>query len=145
MTKKLLPKSLEDYLDRPYGGLFGNSALTKIVEEIVADPDMDYRPKYLEEVTGMRSPTVRDALKTLVRLGLLKNISADVQHPVYRVIVESKKFVALSFLAYAVLDDREGSDCMDTAILDYYHNDLIIKDKALTTPIEYNKLAATTK
>lgn len=32
-----------------------------------------------------------------------------------------EKFIALSLLAYALLDDRDKTRCMDTAILDYYH------------------------
>lgn len=91
--KKLpkLPEELEEYLNKPYGGLFGNTVLAQVVEEIIADPTMDYRPRYLEEMTGKRPPSIREALKTLVRLGLIENISSDVQHPVYRVVVESKK------------------------------------------------------
>jgi hypothetical protein len=52
--KKLpeLPEGLEEFLDKPYGGLFGNTVLARVVEEIVADPTMDYRPGYLEEKIG---------------------------------------------------------------------------------------------
>ncbi|CVK32078.1 hypothetical protein [Methanoculleus bourgensis] len=44
--KKLpkLPEELEEYLNKPYGGLFGNTVLAQVVEEIIADPTMDYRP-----------------------------------------------------------------------------------------------------
>ncbi len=115
-----LPKDLEEFLDKPYGGLFGNTVLAQVVEELVADPTMDYRPKYLEEMTGKKAPSVRESLRTLVRLGLIENVSDDLQHPVYRVVVGSKKFVALSLLAYAVIDDRDGTECMDAAIRDYY-------------------------
>ena len=40
--KKLpeLPGELEEFLDKPYGGLFGNTVLAQVVEEIVADPTM---------------------------------------------------------------------------------------------------------
>lgn len=126
-----LPENLEEFLDIPYGGLFGNSALAQIVEEIVADPTIHYRPKYLEELTGRKPKTVRDALQKLVQLGLIENVSKDSHHPVYRVVVESKKFIALSLLAYALLDDRDKTRCMDTAILDYYHKNLENQDKPL--------------
>ena len=42
-----LPEGFEEYLDKPYGGLFGNTVLAQVVEEIIADPTMDYRPGYL--------------------------------------------------------------------------------------------------
>ena len=131
--KKLpeLPEELEEFLDKPYGGLFGNTVLAQVVEEIVADPTMDYRPRYLEEMTGKKAPSIREALRVLVRLGLIENVSSDVQHPVYRVVVESKKFIALSLLAYAVIDDRDGTDCMNTAILDYYNRVLRAKAEPL--------------
>jgi len=121
--KKLpkLPEELEEYLNKPYGGLFGNTVLAQVVEEM----------------TGKRPPSIREALKTLVRLGLIENISSDVQHPVYRVVVESKKFVALSLLAYAVIDDRDGTDCMDTAILDYYNSSLRAKVEPLAIAMNY--------
>ncbi len=131
--KKLpeLPKELEEFLDKPYGGLFGNTVLAQVVEEIVADPTMDYRPRYLEEMTGKKAPSIREALRVLVRLGLIENVSSDVQHPVYRVVVGSKKFIALSLLAYAVIDDRDGTDCMNMAILDYYNRVLRAKAEPL--------------
>jgi len=134
MPEKILPQLPDDllnYLNKPYGGLFGNTTIAKIVEEIVADPTMEYHPKYLEEMTGVSAPAVRESLKTLTKLGLIDNISEDPRHPAYRVNIESKKFVALSLLAYAMLDDRDGSDCMNTAILDYYHSWLRYDDEPL--------------
>ncbi len=119
-----LPKELEKYLERPYGGLFGDSVIAQVVEEIVADPHSDYRPRDLEESTEASSPAIRKALNTLTFLGLLIKDASDKQHPVYRVNTKSKKFVALTFLAYAVLDDRDGTSCMDTAIRDYYNSAL---------------------
>lgn len=132
-----LPEGFEEYLDKPYGGLFGNTVLAQVVEEIIADPTMDYRPGYLEEMTGKKPPSIREALRVLVKLGLIENISSDVQHPVYRVIVELKKFIALSLLAYAVIDDRDGTDCMNTAILDYYNQSLRAKVEPLAVATNY--------
>jgi hypothetical protein len=119
-----LPKELERYLERPYGGLFGDTVIAQVVEEIVADPHSDYRPKDLEESTEASSPSVRKALSMLASLGLLTKDASDKQHPVYKVNTKSKKFVALTFLAYAVLDDRDGTSCMDTAVRDYYNSAL---------------------
>jgi hypothetical protein len=119
-----LPKELERYLERPYGGLFGDTVIAQVVEEIVADPHSDYRPKDLEDLTGASSPAVRKALSALTSLELLIKDASDSQHPVYRVNTKSKKFVALTLLAYAVLDDRDGTSCVDTTIRDYYNSAL---------------------
>ena len=108
----------EELTDVPYEGLFGDTVLARVVEEIIADPHSGYRPKDLEELIDASAPSVRDALVTLTRLGLI-NAPAG-KHPVYTVNKKSKKFVALTLLAYASLDDRERSECMDAAIKDYY-------------------------
>lgn len=110
----------EMYLNEPYGGLFGRTVMANVVEEMVADPTMEYRPRYLEEVTGKSGRSISDALKRLERLRLVERIERD--HPVYRVNVRSKKFVALTLLAYAMIDDRDGSECMDTAVRGYYNS-----------------------
>jgi DNA-binding transcriptional ArsR family regulator len=123
MGKKDLPvvsAEEEMYLNEPYGGLFGDTVLARMVEELIADPVQDFRPKYLENVTGKSESSIKTALRKLSALGLVEK-KGDDKHPVYRVIVESKKFAALSFLAYAMLDDRDGSDCMNTAVYDYYN------------------------
>ena len=115
-----LPKELERYVTKPYGGLFGNAVQIKVVEENVADPYSDYRPKDLEEMTGASAPSIRRVLNNLTTLGLLIKDSNDAQHPVYRPNLKTKKIVALTFLAYALADDRNGSEYMDSAILEYY-------------------------
>lgn len=123
MEKKDVPtiSAVEEmFLDEPYGGLFGDTVMARVVEELVSDPTQDFRPKYLVEMTGKSAKSVADALKKLSVLGLIEKTGDD-NHPVYRVIVSSKKFAALSFLAYAMLDDRDGSDCMHAAIASYYH------------------------
>jgi hypothetical protein len=115
----LLPADIEEHLDQPYGGLFGDSVNAKVIEEIISDPYSDYRPKFLEQMTGASPPSVRSALKILTSLGLLLKDSSDRQHPKFTVNFKSKKAVALTLLSYAVIDDREHSDCMDSAIMDY--------------------------
>ena len=64
---------------------------------------------------------------SLVDLGLLKKGNETGRHPVYRVNVASKKFVGLSVLAYVVLDDRDGTDCMADAVHDYYSK--VVREK----------------
>lgn len=106
-----------EFSDVPYAGLFGDTVIARVVEEIVADPHSVYHPRDLEELTGASAPRIRDALATLVRFGLLK--SAGGKHPAYTVDRTKKTFVALTLLAFATLDDRQGSDCMNTAVRHY--------------------------
>lgn len=129
MTKKVLPvlsAEEEMYLNEPYGGLFGDTVIAKVVEELVADPTMDYRPKYLEDVTGKSEKSIYNVLRKLSNLGLIEK-KGDGKHPIYRVRVESKKFAALSFLAYAMLDDRDRTECMNMAVSDYYNS--VLREK----------------
>ena len=106
-----------EFSDIPYAGLFGDTVMARVVEEIVADPHSVYHLKDLEDLTGNSAPRIRDALTMLTSLGLLK--SSGGKHPAYTVDMSKKTFVALTLLAYAVLDDREGSDCMETAVRHY--------------------------
>lgn len=122
-----LPSKYEIFAFKPYGGLFGDNVQINIIEEIVADPYNDYRPRYFEEITGASPPTIRKALSNLTNIGLLEKDTSDSQHPVYRLNLNSKKQHALTFLSFASVDDRDGSDCMDQAILDYFMK--IIKPK----------------
>jgi len=69
-----LPKELEMYVDKPYGGLFGDNTQIRIILEIVADPYRYYRPKDFEELIGASAPSIRTALKNLTDLGLLKKM-----------------------------------------------------------------------
>ncbi|MCK4734335.1 MAG: hypothetical protein KAT65_17910 [Methanophagales archaeon] len=124
-------------MNRPYGGLFGNSVQINVVEEIVADPYSDYRPKDLEEIIGASAPSIRRALQNLTNLGLLIKDVGDAQHPVYRPNLDSNKIVALTFLAYAMIDDRDGSECMNTAISDYYMRVLRQEELAVATDTKY--------
>jgi hypothetical protein len=141
-TLPKLPKELERYVNKPYGGLFGKSVQIKVVEEIVADPYSDYHPKDLEEMTGASAPSIRRVLNDLTTLGLLIKDSSDAQHPVYRPNLQSKKITALTFLAYAMIDDRDGSECMNTAISDYYMKVLRPEVVSVATDIPYSYLGA---
>lgn len=114
----------KDLIDKPYGGLFGDNALLRIIEEIVADPYTYYRPKDFEEVTDSSAPSVRKALTMLTKMGLLEKDSRDPQHPVYHPAAGSKTLLALTFLSYAMIDDRDGTDCLKSAIMDYYVKDM---------------------
>jgi len=114
--------SPEEFSDIPYAGLFGDTVIARVVEEIIADPHSVYRPKDLEDLTEASSPSIREALITLTKFGLLT--SSGGKHPAYTVNRSMKTFIALTFLAYGVLDDRKKSDCMNTAIHYYCENAL---------------------
>ena len=141
----LLPRELEDYLGKPYGGLFGTGVNARVVEQVVADPYRDYRPKDLMELEKASAPAIRRALADLTRLGLLVRDRSDRQHPVYRVDRSSKKLVALTLLAYASLDDRDGCNCMDAAVLEYCRTDLreALMPSVVVTETEFPSIGAT--
>jgi hypothetical protein len=113
-----LPEKFENYINKPYGGLFGENVQIEIIQEIVADPYRSYRPKDFEDMIGATAPPVRKALNSLTALGLLEK--GLTKHPIYQPNLKSKKIVALTFLAFASVDDRDGSDYMDGAIVDYF-------------------------
>jgi len=120
-TLPALPLELERYIEKPYGGLFGNSVIVNLLEEIVADPYRNYHPKDLEEIINASSSSIRNSLSTLTSIGILEKDIANQKHPVYRTKINSKRLMALTFLAYGTLDDRDGTTCMDEAIIDYFY------------------------
>ncbi len=108
----------------PYDGLLGDAPIIKVLHQIIADPFQDYRPIDLEELAELSKPPIRDALKTLTSLNILVKDERNKSRPIYRVNTQSKRVLALTFLAYAVLDDRDGTDCTDDVIADYYYSEL---------------------
>lgn len=141
-----IPRALERYVNKPYGGLFGNSVQVNVVEEIVADPYSNYRPKDFEEIIGASPPAIRRALGDLTTLGLLKKDLSDAQHPIYHPNWDSKKIIALTFLAYAMTDDREGTNLMNTAILDYFIKNIKpeVELSVVATAVQYHYGGTTT-
>lgn len=113
-----------DAIKLPFGGLFGNTVLLRVIREITADPYREFRPKDLEVLASSSAPRIKNALEALVKQNLLENISRDPQRPVYKVNLASKRLVALTLLAYAVTDDRDGTDCMQDAIRHYYDEEI---------------------
>jgi hypothetical protein len=106
----------EEYIDTPFGGLFGSISQQKVLQEFVADPYSTYTPTDLTELTDLTEPTVREAIGVLLRLGIIRNISRRTSRPLYQVNMESKRLTALTFLTYATLDDRYGEEHMLDAI-----------------------------
>ena len=134
VKKETSGPAAREFSDIPYAGLFGDTVMARVVEEIVADPHSVYHPKDLEDLTGNSAPRIREALAMLTKLGLLK--SSGGKHPAFTVDMSRKTFVALTLLAYAVLDDREGSDCMETAVRHYCETHIPpgAGDTAVTAP-----------
>ena len=132
-TSKIGITTGKEWSDVPYGGLFGDTVLARVMEELIADPHTLYRNKDLEELTGNASPSIREALRTLREYGLITS-SGD-KHPVHTVNIHCRAFIALTLLAYAVLDDQDGGDCMDTAIRHYCETTLNIEPGFCTTAV----------
>lgn len=114
-----LPQSLEKYLSLPYGGLFGDAVIVRVVQEIVADPNRQFTPKYLKKITGRSLPQITTSLETLVDLKLLYKAQIDPQRPIYEANLASNQLMALTFLAYSTIDDLEGTHCMKDAVFEY--------------------------
>lgn len=113
------PKEWEKDMDTPFAGLFGDTAQLRVLQEVVADPYSDYRPKDLIALTGLSEPSVAKATSALLAQGILKNISNDGRRPIYRADTTSRKLTALTFLTYAIIDDRDGLESMDSAVKHY--------------------------
>lgn len=105
--------------DSPFGGLFGDTAELRVLQEVVADPFSDYSHHDLMELTELSDPSVRRGLRVLLDRGVVVNISSDRRSPLYRPNRASKKLTALMFLAYSILDDETGENSMDMAVKDY--------------------------
>jgi DNA-binding transcriptional ArsR family regulator len=110
---------MADGLGKPFGGLFGDTAELRVMQEIVADPYSEYTQQDLMRLTGLSDPSVRRGLSVLLKHGVVENISRTRRRPRYRPNTDSKLLTALTFLAYAVLDEAAGSDSMDEAVRHY--------------------------
>lgn len=118
-VRKDLPKSMEDAIDKPFEGLFGDTAELRVLQEIVADPHSGYSHRDLMELTGLSDPSVRRGVRVLIDHGIVKNFSSARRSPLYRANLNSKKLLALTFLTYASLDEKTGSTSLEDAVRDY--------------------------
>lgn len=110
---------MEVALDKPFEGLFGDTAELRVLQEIVADPYSDYSHHDLMELTDLSDPSVRRGIRVLIDHGIIRNVSSVRRSPLYRANLDSKKLTALTFLSYASLDERTGSTSMDDAVRHY--------------------------
>jgi DNA-binding transcriptional regulator GbsR (MarR family) len=109
-----------------FGGILGNGIIIKIIQEFIADPDEPYSISYMHELTEASKPAITDAFKTLLKTGLIYRANKNYKRPLYKINKESKKFVALSLLSYAALDDMNKTNTMDKALTEYIGNKMEI-------------------
>ncbi len=107
------------HINEPFEGLFGNNVQTRVVQELTADPYNIFRPKDLENLADASTPSIRKSLKNLTELGIVDRNKIDSQHPIFKVNLDSKILKALTFLSFALIDDREGTEHMDQAVIEY--------------------------
>jgi hypothetical protein len=105
-------------IGKPFGGIFGDSNLIRVVQQIVADPFTEYLAIDLEMLTSNYEDT-RNSIAYLVSIGFLIE-REDKICSVYKANTNSKKYIALQFLAYAVFDDKNETDTMNDIVEDYF-------------------------
>jgi hypothetical protein len=118
-TQGEVPHAANVSSDRPFDGLFGDTAELRVLQEIVADPYSDYTHRDLMELTDLSDPSVRRGIRALVDRGIVINVSSARKNPLYRANLESKRLTALTLLSYATLDERTGGSSMDDAVKHY--------------------------
>lgn len=114
-----LPDDMKIPSDDPFDGLFSSKMRSRMVEEIISDPYHTYRPKELADLLDTTYPTLRTHFLNLVDTRLLIKEDKDPARPKYKVNFNSKRLIALSLLMDAINDDRDGTDTMDRAIMNY--------------------------
>lgn len=127
METQDLPELNDDALlpsDEVFGGLFTSKLRSALLEEFISDPYHVYTPKELAELLDTTYPTLRTHLKDLVGTGLIIKDEMDPTRPKYQVNFESRRLVALSLLMDSINDDRDGTDTMDRAIVNYFRDHL---------------------
>ena len=108
----------------PFGGILGNSVIIKVIQEFIADPDEPYSLSYMHELTETSKPAIKDAFKTLLKTGLIYRANKNYKRPLYKINKGSKKYVALSLLSYAALDDINKTNTMDEALKEYIDSEM---------------------
>jgi len=116
-------EDMVEHIDEPFEGLFGNNVQARVVEELTADPYNIFRPKDLEILADASTPSIRKSLKNLSKFGFVNRNNKDSQHPIFKVNLDSKTLKALTLLTLALTDDKEGTDHMDQAVVEYCHQE----------------------
>jgi hypothetical protein len=108
-----------------FTSILGNSVIIKVVQEFIADPDEPYSISYMHELTDSSKPAVRDAFNVLLRSKLIYKANKNDKRPLFKIDRKSERFIALTLLLYAILDDVNKSNLMGKAI-----NECIIDNNA---------------
>jgi hypothetical protein len=106
----------------PFDGLLGDTIHLKVLAILISEPCRQFRIVDIAEETGSNSGTISKILRILEGFRFVEEVVPGAKHPVYRVICESNKLVALTMLALAIKDDRDGSELMNDTIRHYCHN-----------------------
>jgi DNA-binding PadR family transcriptional regulator len=122
------PEKLSEKKDNrlPFDGLLGDSIHLKVLANLIAEPCRQYRIVDIAEEIESNPGTVSRVMRTLEDLGFVEEVVPGAKHPVYRVNCESNKLMALTILALAIRDDRDGSELMNDTIKHYCQNILNI-------------------
>jgi hypothetical protein len=106
----------------PFDGLLGDTIHLKVLATLIAEPCRQFRIVDIAEETGSNSGTISKILRLFEGLKFIEEVVPGAKHPVYRVNCESNKLVALTMLALAIKDDRDGSELMNDTIRHYSQN-----------------------
>lgn len=105
--------------EEPFDGIFGDTAIARVLEEFASDPDMDYSLADLAKYTDMSAPAIKKVLVKLLSKNLIKIKNKNIHRPVYEIDKNSKRFFALTLLSLAILDDTHGTALVDNEISNY--------------------------
>jgi hypothetical protein len=111
-----------EFVGQPFDGLLGDTIHLKVLARLIAEPCRQYRVVDVAEETESTSGTVSKIMRTLEGLRFVEEVVPGAKHPVYRVCCESNKLMALTILALAIRDDRDGSELMNDTVRHYYKN-----------------------
>ena len=102
-----------------FTSILGNNVTLKVIQEFIADPDEPYSISYMHELTGSSKPAVKDAFNLLLNSKLIYQANKNDKRPLFKINKKSNRFVALTILSYAILDDNDRTDLMKAAIKEY--------------------------
>jgi predicted AAA+ superfamily ATPase len=109
-------------MDNDFTSILGDSVLIRVVQEFIADPDEPYSISYMHELTGSSKPAVRDAFNLLLDSKLINRANKNDKRPLFKIDKKSNRFIALTLLSYAVLDDFNKTNIMEEAIKQHIGN-----------------------
>ena len=99
-----------------------NGVIIKVIQEFIADPDEPYSISYMHELAGSSKPAVKDAFNLLLKSKLIYQANKNDKRPLFKINKKSNRFVALTLLSYAILDDNDRADLMKAAIKEYIND-----------------------